>query len=198
MVSARQQATPSCPKSADLAKHHAELMVKVAQHQDWVAFQELFLFFGPRVKAMMLKAGADNALAEDVVQETMTKVWRKAGLYVANRGSVSAWVYTVARNTRIDRVRRASSQAYDDIDDLDLESDEPTGEDQAHLSQQATSIAAAVQELPKEQREVIELAFMHDLPQSEIAEKLSLPLGTVKSRLRLAYGKLKVRLEDYK
>ena len=94
--------------------------------------------------------------------------------------------------------RRASSQAYDDIDDLDLQSDELSGEDQVQLSQQAASVAEAVQELPKVQREVIELAFMHDLTQSEIAEKLSLPLGTVKSRLRLAYSKLKVKLEVYK
>lgn len=198
MGSARQETTPSCPKSAELAQRHAELMVKVAHSQDWAAFQELFLFFGPRVKAMMMKAGADNALAEDLVQETMTKVWRKAGLYAAGRGTVSTWIFTVARNTRIDRIRRASSQAYEDIDDLDLESDEPTGEDYAHLSQQAKSVAEALQELPIEQRQVIELAFIHDLSQSEIAERLSLPLGTVKSRLRLAYGKLKVKLEDYK
>ena len=79
-------------------------MVKVAAHQDWDAFQELFVFFGPRVKAMMLKAGADSALAEDLVQETMTKVWRKAGMYVSSRGSVSTWIFTVARNARIDRV----------------------------------------------------------------------------------------------
>jgi len=173
-------------------------MQRVARGQDWDAFQELFVFFGPRVKAMMLKAGTDNALAEDLVQETMVKVWRKAGLYAAGRGSVSTWIYTVARNARIDRVRRASSQPYDDIDDLELESDSPTGEDHAYMSEQAAGVAEAVQQLPKEQRQVIELAFMHDLPQSEIAEKLSLPLGTVKSRMRLAYSKLKVKLEAYK
>jgi len=173
-------------------------MVQVALEQDWAAFQELFIYFGPRVKAMMLKAGADNALAEDMVQDTMTKVWRKAGLYVSNRGAVSTWIYTVARNARIDRLRRASSQAYDDIDDLDLAADEPSGEDLALQSQQASSIAEAVHTLPNEQRTVIELAFMHDLTQSEIAEKLALPLGTVKSRLRLAYSKLKVKLEDYR
>lgn len=198
MASARQGTAKKLPKSAELARHHAELMVKVARAQDWTAFQELFVFFGPRVKAMMLKAGADNASAEDLVQETMVKVWRKAGLYAAGRGSVSTWIYTVARNARIDRIRRASSQPYDDIDDLELESDSPTGEEQAYFSEQAAGIAEAVQQLPQEQRQVIELAFMHDLPQSEIAEKLSLPLGTVKSRMRLAYGKLKVKLEDYK
>ena len=173
-------------------------MVKVARDQDWSAFEVLFIFFGPRVKAMMLKAGADNALAEDLVQETMVKVWRKAGLYADGRGSVSTWIYTVARNARIDRLRRASSQPYDDIDDLELESDSPSGEDQAYFSEQSAGIAEAVQQLPKEQRQVIELAFMHDLPQSEIAERLSLPLGTVKSRMRLAYGKLKDKLEMFK
>lgn len=198
MSSARQGTTPGCPKSADLARHHAELMFKVARTQDWSAFQELFVFFGPRVKAMMLKAGANNSLAEDLVQETMIKVWRKAGLYTAGRGAVSTWIYTVARNSRIDRMRRASSQAYDDIDEIELASEDPSGEDQVLLSEQAAGITQALQQLPKEQRQVIELAFIHDLPQSEIAEKLSLPLGTVKSRMRLAYRKLKPKLEDYK
>lgn len=198
MSSKRQETAPECPRSSDLALKHAELMTKVARHQDWVAFQELFVFFGPRVKAMMLKAGADNALAEDLVQETMTKVWRKAGLYAPNRGGVSTWVFTIARNVRIDRVRKASSRAYEDIDDVDLAADEPTGEDHVQHAQLTASIAEAVEQLPEEQRQVIELAFMEDLPQSKIAEQLSLPLGTVKSRLRLAYGKLKQKLEAFK
>lgn len=178
--------------------YHSGLMTRIAEGQDWQAFEELFAFYGPRVKAMMIKAGADSTLAEDLAQETMTKVWRKASFYVSKRGAVSTWIYTIARNTRIDRLRRASSQPYDDIAELDIASDAPTGEDEVNLKQQSERVVEAVGDLPQEQRKVIELAFMHDMAQSEIAEKLSLPLGTVKSRMRLAYGKLKAKLEDVK
>lgn len=185
-------------KVAKLAQHHSQLVERVAQSQDWDAFQELFLYFGPRVKAMMLKAGADNAQAEDLVQDTMTKVWRKAATYAVKRGAVSTWIFTIARNARIDRIRKASSQPYDDIDDVELAADEPSGDEHIYASQRATLVADAVRELPPEQRKVIELAFLHDLPQREIATKLAVPLGTVKSRMRLAYAKLSLKLGDFK
>lgn len=185
-------------QDGDTSVYHSDLMTRIAEGQDWQAFEELFSFYGPRVKAMMIKAGADAALAEDLAQETMTKVWRKASFYVSKRGAVSTWIYTIARNTRIDRLRRASSQPYDDIADLEIASDEPTSEDEVSLMQQSQRVVEAVADLPDEQRKVIELAFMHDMAQSEISESLSLPLGTVKSRMRLAYGKLKAKLEDLK
>lgn len=181
-----------------MARHHSELMNRVARGQDWRAFEELFAYFGPRVKAMMMKAGTDGALAEDLVQDTMTKVWCKARLYTEKRGSVGTWIFTIARNARIDKVRRASSQPYDDIEELEIASEEPTGEEQFFAHQQATHVAEAVTTLPEDQRRVIELAFMHDMPQSEIASRLKLPLGTVKSRMRLAYQKLQAKLETYK
>lgn len=183
--------------SIELAQHHAELVRLVAVEKDWDAFQTLFTFFAPRVKAMMMKAGADTAQAEDMVQETMAKVWRKSGLYSSGRGSVSTWIFTIARNARIDRMRRASSQAYEDVYELDVASDDLPGEVQVENLQQAALVGDAVQTLPNEQREVIELAFLQDLSQSEISEKLDLPLGTVKSRLRLAYGKLRQKLEKF-
>lgn len=188
----------TCFTETDLTKHHGELMDIVAKAKDWAAFEELFEYFGPRVKAMMLKAGADNALAEDLVQETMTKVWRKARLYSVARGSVSTWIFTIARNARIDRLRRASSQPYEEIDGVELTSSDPGPDDELFSRQRVFIVAEAVHDLPDEQREVIELAFMNDLAQSEIAERLNIPLGTVKSRMRLAYGKLKVKLEIFK
>ncbi|WP_162901629.1 sigma-70 family RNA polymerase sigma factor [Breoghania sp. L-A4] len=177
---------------------HRMLIARVASHHDRDAFQSLFLHFGPRVKSVMVKAGADPDLAEDLVQDVMMTVWRKAGLYAPERGAVSTWVYTIARNARVDRLRRASSQPYRDLEGLDLASEDADGEDEAFASQRAEHVAKVLDELPDEQRRIIEYAFIHDMAQSEIAAKLDLPLGTVKSRMRLAYMKLKGKLEVLK
>lgn len=175
---------------------HKVLIAKIAANRDREAFGSLFAYFGPRVKAFMLKAGADHALAEDLVQDVMMTVWRKVELYAAERGSVSTWIYTIARNARIDRLRRNSSRPYEDINELEMASGEESAEDKTIAGQQAERITLAMAGLPQEQREIIELGYMHDMAQSKIAAKLGLPLGTVKSRMRLAYVKLKVELED--
>jgi RNA polymerase sigma-70 factor, ECF subfamily len=171
------------------------LVIAVAQSRDRSAFARLFAYFAPRLKAFMMKKGADPATAEDLVQETMIAIWNKAPLYVEGRGAVSTWVFTIARNQRIDRLRRENNHHYADIDDYDEPSDEP-GSDELLMDRQAGDrLREALAELPEEQMEVIRLAYIDDLAQSEIASRLRLPLGTVKSRMRLAYGRLRQRLE---
>lgn len=172
-----------------------QAMVRVATTQDREAFQFLFSYFAPRVKAVLLKAGSNESQAEDLMQDVMMTVWRKAKLYAPERGSVNAWVFTVARNARIDLLRRASSRPYDDVYEIELESDVASGEDNMFETERAEQVSEALAELPEDQRQIIELGFIEDMSQSEIAEKLSLPLGTVKSRMRLAYGKMKSKLE---
>ena len=152
------------------------LMSRISE-RDRDAFETLFVHFGPRVKAFM-------------------SVWRKADYYAPERGAVSTWIYSIARNARIDRLRRQSSKPYDDISEMEIEASDPDAEEELALVQRADKVAEAMVELPDEQRQIIELAYMHDLPQSEIATRLSLPLGTVKSRMRLAYAKLKQKLEE--
>jgi RNA polymerase sigma-70 factor (ECF subfamily) len=159
-----------------LAETHRSLIARIAVSRDREAYKALFLHFGPRVKALMLKAGADHSMAEDLVQDVMMTVWRKVELYTPERGAVSTWIYTIARNARIDRLRRNSSRAYEDLEGMDLPSDDPSR--------------------PDDQKQIIELAYVHDMSQNEIADRLAIPLGTVKSRMRLAYGKLKVKLEE--
>jgi RNA polymerase sigma-70 factor (ECF subfamily) len=179
----------------NLSELHKSLIAQVGASQDRAAFQSLFEYFAPRIKAMMLKAGVNVMQAEDLMQDVMMTVWRKSSQYTPDRGSVSAWVFTIARNARIDLFRKASSRPYDDVYEMEIATDDPTGDDEVLQSQREECVSAALVELPADQRQVIELAFMEDLSQSQIAERLSLPIGTVKSRMRLAYGKLKGRLE---
>jgi RNA polymerase sigma-70 factor, ECF subfamily len=146
----------------------------------------------------MIKSGATPDLAEDIAQEALITVWRKAPLYSPEKGKVATWVFTIARNLRIDRLRRQSSRPYEDVEDLDLPSQDAGGEEALLGRQRDERVALALGELQPDQRRVIELSFVEDMPQSEIAKKLNLPLGTVKSRMRLAYGKLRERLEDLK
>lgn len=183
-------------KTRSAVEEHRDLISRVAATHDRDAFEALFVHFGPRVKALMLKAGADHAQAEDLVQDVMMTVWRKVHLYSADRGSVGTWIFTIARNARIDRLRQNSSQPYEDVNELEIASGDADGEEKTNLSQRAQMVAEALDELPEEQRDVIELAYIYDMPQSEIAAKLELPLGTVKSRMRLAYAKLRVKLEE--
>lgn len=181
-----------------LAQEHILLVASISSSQDRTAFNDLFRFYGPRIKSIMLKSGASHDLAEDLVQIVMMTVWRKAKQFAPERGSAAAWIFTIARNARIDHLRRGTSQPYLDIDELEITSDEPNGEDNAIAAQRAEIVAAALKKIPADQREIIEQAYMESISQSEIAKKLNVPLGTVKSRMRLAYAKLKDSLEDLK
>ena len=178
-----------------LTDMYEQLVQRVAKERDREAFAQLFQHFGPRIKAFMIKSGAEPALAEDLVQDVMMKVWQRAEQYRSDRGSTSTWIFTIARNARIDRLRRQSSQPYEDLDSVELATTDADAEEETFGNQRAQLVSGALAELPDDQREIIELAYLQDLPQSAIAERLDLPLGTVKSRMRLAYAKLRSQLE---
>ncbi len=183
-------------KSPDFAaREHAALLAKVAASKDRQAFAALFDHFAPRVKSFMMRKGASAEQAEDLVQETMIAVWSKAMLYAADRGSVATWIFTIARNLRIDRLRRERSSQFTDLDDYDVASDEPGQDEALRRVQEDSAVAKALAQIPPEQRELLVLSYVEDLPQSEIAARLHIPLGTVKSRMRLAYRRLKKILE---
>ncbi|WP_136659636.1 sigma-70 family RNA polymerase sigma factor [Nitratireductor sp. XY-223] len=190
-----EEPTEDPGQKTDQAQFEA-LISAVAVQRDKSAFETLFVRFGPRIKGMMLGSGASQDLAEDLMQEVMLTVWRKAALYAPERGTVSTWIFTIARNARIDRLRRQPVQPYVDVETVSIASDAPSAEAEMITGQRGELVREALQRLPKEQRDVIELAFNQYMPQSEIARKLDLPIGTVKSRTRLAYKKLKENLED--
>ncbi|MCZ4273502.1 sigma-70 family RNA polymerase sigma factor [Maritalea porphyrae] len=179
----------------ELAKHHRHLIALVGSKQDRAAFQALFEHFAPRIKAMMLKGGVNMMQAEDLMQDVMMTVWRKSSQFSPDRGTVGAWIFTIARNARIDLFRKASSRPYDDVYEMEIADDGQSSDDAMLQVEREECVSAAMKELPQDQRDVIQLAFIADMSQSEIAKKLSLPIGTVKSRMRLAYGKLKGKLE---
>lgn len=197
MYAVAMSETTVTPVTDSMAADKATMLVqRVADVRDKQALAELFGLYGPRVKSMMLKLGADNALAEDLVQETFINVWRKAGLYSNQRGTVSTWVFTIARNLRIDHLRRQSSKPYEDLEGIDVASDAPAGAAVIEQHEIVQRVTGALASLSPEQREVVQLSFVQELPHSEIAERIGIPLGTVKSRLRLAYDRLRPMLED--
>lgn len=176
-------------------EEHCLLLARIAEHGDRDAFRALFLHFGPRVKALMMRAGADREFAEDIMQDVMLTVWKKVHFFSPERGTAGAWIYAIARNARIDRLRRGSSRPHEDVNEIELAAPAAGGEDAVLATQRAERVAEALETLPEEQRRIVEYAYMHDMTQTEIARKLGLPLGTVKSRMRLAYAKLKEKLE---
>ena len=177
-------------------EHFADLMEAVAQRQDRAAFAELFAFFAPRVKAYVLRLGAGSALAEEVAQEVMITVWRKARLFDRRLASVSTWIFRVARNRRIDAARRLKTAELDPAEPM-LLPDAPIAPDEAlDAAQRETLVRAAMVDLPPEQLELLRQAFYEGLSHREIAERTGVPLGTVKSRIRLAFQRMRVRLEE--
>ena len=164
-------------------------VLRVKDHQDKQAFAELFRHFAPRVKAFLMKSGAEMTLAEECAQEVMATLWTKAHLFDPTRANVSTWVFTIARNKKIDALRR---QKRPEPEDLAWGPEaEPDQAEVMSIQQESEQLAKAVAELPEKQRELIERAYFGDLSHSEIAEETGLPLGTIKSRIRLALEKLR-------
>ncbi len=171
-------------------------MQRIASQGCRESFAELFAFFAPRLKSYMQKLGADAAQAEDLVQEVMVTVWRKAEQYDAEKASVSTWIFRIARNRRIDAHRRTNRP--------ELEPDEPMLQPAApeapdarlNRAQLETRVRAEIGKLPPEQLILLRAAFFEGLSHREIAEAYDLPLGTVKSRIRLAFNRLRGPLED--
>lgn len=167
----------------------------LARTGDRQAFAALFKHFAPRLKTYLLRLGAADGLAEDLVQEAMVMVWRKAPLFDPARASASTWIFTIARNLRVDHFRRLGNQPTGAGDDSDEEVDRadtaPLPEDELLTRQREAGVRQALTHLAPEQAHVLQLSFFEDKPHARIAEELGIPLGTVKSRVRLAVQRLR-------
>jgi RNA polymerase sigma-70 factor (ECF subfamily) len=177
------------------AESFADMVRAIASSGDRAAFAGLFGHFAPRVKSYLLRLGAEPEQAEELAQETLLSVWRKAAAFDPSKAAVSTWVFTIARNLRIDAYRR---ERRGEPTDDPSEAPDPQAAPDATLAatQSEARIRVALLSLPPEQAEVVRHAFFSDKPHSQIAEDLALPLGTVKSRLRLAMGRLRDLLGD--
>ena len=161
----------------------------IRDSQDQAQFAVLFQHFAPRVKAFLMKSGADATLAEETAQEVMATVWQKAHMFDPSRASASTWIFTIARNRMIDGIRK---QRRPEPEDLSWGNQaEPDQADVLTLQQESAQLVDAIKTLPEKQRVLIEKAFYGDLSHSEIAEQTGLPLGTIKSRIRLALERLR-------
>lgn len=170
-----------------------EMMIQVAQGRDRQAFALLFRYFGPKLKTFFLRWTMSSAAAEDLVQETMLTVWRKASYFDAERAGVATWIFTVARNIRIDHLRRLRDPS---ALPPDPESAVDTVEDEMLGAERDAAVRDALTALSPEQQTIIRLSYFSEKSQTEIAGELGIPLGTVKSRTRLAMNRLRGLLED--
>lgn len=169
-----------------------DLLVDVGRNRNKESFILLFEYFAPRIKSFLMKGGANENSADELAQETMLSVWNKAKSFDPQKAAASTWIFTIARNKRIDAIRK--KKAYNvDLDDLPLLEDEKalTPAQSTLLKEQAEGIAGVLKKLPDAQAELIRKSFFEDKSHKEIAEETGIPLGTVKSRIRLALERLR-------
>lgn len=179
----------------DLRERHADCMAAISAERSKAAFAELFDFYAPRIKSYMLRLGASDSEAEELAQDVLVTVWQKAGLYDRKQASVSTWMFRIARNRRID-VQRRQRRPELTADDPMLRPPEVEQPD-ATLArgQMEVLVRSQLVKLPADQLLLLQAAFYDGLSHSEIARAFNLPLGTVKSRIRLAFLRLRGELE---
>lgn len=186
----RERSLPGTEDGTDWAG----LLLRVRDQRDRVAYAALFRHFAPRVKGFLMRSGAGAALAEECAQDVMAVLWQKAHQFDPGRASVATWVFTIARNRQIDALRRARRVEPEALDWGPAP--EPEQAEALALQEETAFLGQALAALPGPQRVLIERAFYGDLSHSEIAAETGLPLGTIKSRLRLALDKLRRQMTE--
>ena len=169
-------------------------MLAIRDQRDRSAFGALFDHFAPRLKAFVMRSGIGSGQAEEIVQDVMLTVWRKAHLFDPHRAQVSAWIYQIARNRQIDVIRKERRPVPEELaEDPDAE---PDASQILALEQEAGLLKAALAKLKPDQRDVIEKAYLGELSHQQISDETGLPLGTIKSRIRLGLDRLRYELKE--
>ena len=169
---------------------------EVAETRDRAAFADFYAHFAPRIKTYMMKRGCDAAAAEELMQMCFVAVWEKAPQYRPERASAATWIFTIARNLHIDTVRKAGRPEPDPNDPYFVPAEEKPADEQVAEAQRAARLRDAMSALPADQQEVLRLSFYEEMSHGEISKTLGLPLGTVKSRLRLAFRRIRDELRE--
>jgi RNA polymerase sigma-70 factor (ECF subfamily) len=174
----------------------SELLIKVGAERDRQAYAELFSHFAPLIKGFLMKGSSlGPERSEELVQETMIKVWRKADSFNATKSSASTWIYTIARNCRIDWLRREAKSSRDiEAEDIYESGEENPSYTSLIQKRNKEKVRENLAFLPPEQLDVVAKIYFEGKSHSEVASELSLPLGTVKSRIRLALNRLQLRM----
>jgi len=173
----------------------ADCVEQIAQARSRAAFSEVFEYFAPRLKSYLVRLGSEASSAEEIMQEVMLNVWRKAEQYDRTQASVSTWIFRIARNRRIDTLRRQNKPELDAEDPMLRPAEAETPDITVNRSQIEAQVRTAMETLPEDQLVLLKAAFYEGLSHSEIAKRFDLPLGTVKSRIRLAFMRLRGSLE---
>lgn len=192
----QEQVLSAGGKSALTTQDLTDLLVDVRDAQDRAAFARLFEHYAPRVKSYALKLGSDNTMAEEIAQQTLMQVWRKASLFDESKAHAGTWIFRIARNLRLDLLRREKHFDYDEDGLSQIEDERDDQETCLSRMENAERIQAALRTLPADQIEIIHLSFYEGLSHGQIAQELDLPLGTVKSRMRLAFKKIRAALGE--
>ena len=172
------------------------LLTKVGRDKDKTAFAALFSYFAPRLKSFLLRLGTDMSTAEELAQEAMIMVWRRAETFDPKQAGASTWIFTIARNKRIDRLRRDGRPLPDMLDPAMMPDQPETGLEAVNRGEEEDKLRHAMKKLPEEQAKMIFAAYYEEKSHREIAEESGLPLGTVKSRIRLALTRLRANLDE--
>ena len=177
------------------ASESAESISKIANDRDEAAFDVLFRYFAPRIKSYCLRLGADPSGAEEITQEAMVSIWRNAAQFDPSKASPSTWIFTIARNLTIDRFRNTRRPQFDPNDPALVPDDQPPPDHLVEQTEKQENVRKIMDTLSPNEKNVLMLSFYEDLSHGEISKQLSIPLGTVKSRIRLAFAKIRSTLD---
>ena len=194
-INYKQEKTYKVLKPAAKDQELTTLINLIATRKDKTAFSSLFKLVGPRIKGYLMKLGSNDIAAEDLLQEVMLTVWRKSETFDRNKAAVSTWLFTIARNKRIDMLRKEIRPQLDPNDPMLTPNQEDSADNIYGSKQESIKITDAIKMLPEEQSKLIKMTYYEDKSHSIIAKELKMPLGTVKSRIRLASTRLKKLLE---
>lgn len=177
------------------AAEFAECIGQIAKHRSEAAFEVLFRYFAPRIKSYCLRAGADPSGAEEITQEAMVSIWRNAAKFDPSKASPSTWIFAIARNLSIDRFRKTRRPEFDPVDPAFMPEDPAAPDGLIETIETEEAVRKILDSLSSKERDVLMLSYYENLSHSEISRQLRLPIGTVKSRIQLAFAKIRSALD---
>jgi len=190
-VKKSKQSNNDSESETSQSRSHEDMILAIAQKQDKESFVALFEYFAPRIKSFLMKGGASPEQADELAQETMLTIWHKASGFNPTKASASTWIFTIARNKKIDALRKLKRESYEIEEPALLEDQSNTPAENVMQDQESVILAESIKVLPEEQADLIKKSFFEGKSHADIAEETGIPLGTIKSRIRLALQRMR-------